>query len=187
MTDLDLVRRWIAARIRMILRTRRALMFTLALPLVILLLFGGLNNGNMVDVVGGGKLNFAQWYTPSIAIFSLCSACYTTVLIGLANARDRGLLKRVRGTPLPMATYVTSWLVGAALTGIASVVILFAVAVPALGVHIYVDMLPAAIVTLALGAATLASLGLAGRTIRATASETTPKAMMSPAKIATGR
>jgi ABC-2 type transport system permease protein len=177
-TDLALLRRWIAARIRMILRTRRALMFTLALPLVILLLFGGLNSGNLVNVVGGGKIDFAQWYTPSIAIFSLCSACYSTVIIGLANARDRGLLKRVRGTPLPMATYVTSWLVGAALTGIASVVVLFAVAVPALGVHVYADTLPAAVVTLALGAATLAALGLAVSSLVSSAEQAQPVAQL---------
>jgi ABC-2 type transport system permease protein len=51
--------------------------------------------------------------------------------------------------------------VGAALTGIAAVVVMFAVAIPALGVHIYPRLLPAAVVTLVLGAATLAALGMA--------------------------
>jgi hypothetical protein len=42
-------------------------------------------------------------------------------------------------------------LIAAALTGIATVVLLFAVAVSAFGVHVYARMLPAAVVTLTLG------------------------------------
>ena len=60
-----------------------------------------------------------------------------------------------------MPIYLGSWLTGAVLTGLASVVLMFAVAIPVFGVDIYPRMLPAAIVTLVLGAATLAALGLA--------------------------
>ncbi len=31
-------------------------------------------------------------------VFSLCTACYTTLALGLSTARDLGVLKRVRGT-----------------------------------------------------------------------------------------
>ena len=57
-------------------------------------------------------IRFAQFYTPAIAIFSLVTACYTTLVLGLATARDQGLLKRVRGTPLPMGIYLGSWVTG---------------------------------------------------------------------------
>ena len=60
-----------------------------------------------------------------------------------------------------MGIYLGSWVTGAAATGIAAVVLLFAVAIPAFGVEIYASTLPAAIVTLLLGAACLASLGVA--------------------------
>jgi ABC-2 type transport system permease protein len=161
--DLDLLLRWIAARIRLIVRMPRVLAFTFAFPLVILLLFGGLNQDQTVAAAGGapGDVPFAQFYTPSIAVFSLCTACYTSLVIGLATARDQGILKRVRGTPLPMATWLGAWLVGAALTGIAAVVLMFLVAIPVLDVHIYPRLLPAAVVTLVVGAATLSALGLA--------------------------
>ena len=65
----------------------------------------------------GGKVAFAQFYTPSIGIFGLTMACYTSVIVGIATARDMGLLKRVRGTPLPMGIYIGSWLTGAVLSG----------------------------------------------------------------------
>ena len=179
-SDLSLLRRWVAARIRLTLRNPRALMFTFVFPLILVTVFSALNSGARVAAMGdaGGKVAFAQFYTPSIAIFGLAAACYTGVVLGIANARAAGLLKRVRGTPLPMSIYLGSWLTGAALTGIASVVLLFAVAVPAFGVHVYARMLPAALVTLALGAATLAALGLAVASLVRTADQAIPVAQL---------
>jgi ABC-2 type transport system permease protein len=179
-SDLTLLRRWIAARIRMILRTPRALFFTLAFPLVILLLFGGLNHDTQVAAAGGagGDVDFAQFYTPSIGIFALTAACYSSLVIGISTARDKGLLKRVRGTPLPMSTYLASWITGAALTGIASVILMFAVAIPVLDVHLYPRLLPAAAVTLVIGAATLAALGVAVASLVKDADQAQPVAQL---------
>jgi ABC-2 type transport system permease protein len=161
------------------MRTGRAVVFTFAFPLVLIVLFNGLNGNATVDAVGAaGQVKFAQFYTPAIAIFSLTTACYTSVIIGIATARDSGLLKRVRGTPLPMSTYLGAWLAGAALTGIAAVVLLFAVAVPAFGVKIYLETLPAAIVTLVLGAACLSSVGLMVATLAKSADQAMPIAQL---------
>ena len=178
-SDLSLLGRWLRARVRIQLRTGRAVVFTFAFPLVLLVLFNGLNGNATVDAVGAaGKVKFAQFYTPSIGIFSLTTACYTSVIVGIATARDSGLLKRVRGTPLPMSIYLGSWLAGAALTGIVAVALLFVVAVPAFGVHVYARTLPAAIVTLGLGAACLASVGLAVATLSKTADQAMPIAQL---------
>jgi ABC-2 type transport system permease protein len=178
-SDLTLLGRWLGARVRTQLRTGRALAFTFAFPLVLVVLFNGLNGDAKVDAVGAaGQVPFAQFYTPSIAIFSLTTACYTSVIVGIAAARDSGLLKRVRGTPLPMSIYLAAWLAGAALTGIVAVVLLFAVAVPAFGVHVYAATLPAAIVTLALGAACLAAVGLAVATLARDADQAMPIAQL---------
>ena len=179
-SDLLLLRRWIAARVRLILRNPRAVVFTFAFPLLLVVLFTGLNGDARVAAMGsaGGKVPFAQFYTPSIGIFGLTAACYSSLILGIAQARDAGLLKRVRGTPLPMPIYLGSWLTGGALTGIASVVLLFAVAVPAFGVHVYPRMLPAAIVTLGLGAACLSALGLAVASLVRNADQAMPVAQL---------
>jgi ABC-2 type transport system permease protein len=159
--ELPLLRRWSVARIKLTLRTPRALFFTFVFPLMFVLLFNALNHGTQLDAIAGGKVAFAQYYTPSIGIFGLTMACYSGLIFGIATARDNGLLKRVRGTPLPMWTYLIAWSTGTILTGLASVALMFAVAIPAFGVHIYADQLPAAIVSLVLGAACLSALGMA--------------------------
>jgi ABC-2 type transport system permease protein len=175
-SDLTLVRRWIAARVRLTLRNKRAFTFTLAFPLLLVVLFSALNGNAQVEVADGVKERFAQFYTPAIGIFSLVTACYTTLVLGLAQARDQGLLKRVRGTPLPMGVYIGSWITGAASVGIAGVALLFAVAIPAFGVHVYTSTLLAAIVTLLLGAACLSALGLAVASLVRTAEQAMPVA-----------
>jgi ABC-2 type transport system permease protein len=178
-TDVALLWRWTRTRLTLMRRTPRAVFFTFVFPLMFLLLFASLNGDTRLDAfAGGGTISFAQFYTPSIGVFGLGAACYTGVALGIANARDTGLLKRVRGTPLPMSIYLGSWLTGAALTGIAAVVLLFAVAVPAFGVHVYARMLPAAIVTLAAGAATLSALGLAVASLVRTADQAMPAAQL---------
>jgi ABC-2 type transport system permease protein len=179
-TDLNLLRRWIAARVRITLRVPRATFFTFIFPLMFLLIFSALNGNALVDAPGGsgGKVPFSQFYTPSIGIFGLTMACYSSVIFGLTDARDRGLLKRVRGTPLPIPAYLASWLTAAVLTGIASVVLMFVVAIPAFGVNIYPENLPAATVTLLLGSATLAALGLAVASLVRSADQAMPVAQL---------
>ncbi len=142
------------------------------------MLFSALNGNAEVDAYGE-KVRFAQFYTPAIAVFSLVTACYTTLILGLSTARDQGLLKRVRGTPLPMGIYLGSWVVGrCGSPASAAVLLLFAVSVPAFGVEITARTLPAAIVTLLLGAACLASLGVAVASVVKSADQAMPVAQL---------
>lgn len=159
-SDLSLLARWIAARVKLTVRSSRAAFFTFVFPLLLLTLLSLTSRDRKVEVVGG-EVDFVQYYTPSIAIYALTAACYTTPIFALASARELGLLKRIRGTPLNPWVYMGAWLGAAILTGLASVVFMFVVAVPAFGVNIYPRLLPAAAVTLVVGAATLAAIGLA--------------------------
>jgi ABC-2 type transport system permease protein len=175
--DLSLLRRWIAARMKLTLRNPRAVTFTFAFPLVLVVLFNALNGGTRVTAAGA-RVDFSQFYTPAIGVFSLVVACYTTLIVGLATARESGLLKRVRGTPLPLGLYLGSWMTGAALTGLLGVLAMFVVAVPAFGVHIYASALPAAIVTLVLGAVCLTALGVAVASVVKSADQAMPVAQL---------
>ena len=150
---------WLKARLRLLARTPRATFFTFVFPLILLVMFDALNHSHVP--VAGGKVAFAQFFTPSIGIFALTSASYTAVIFGVATAREQGVLKRVRGTPLPMSVFLGSWLSAVVLTGVLSVTLMFVVAVPAFGVDVRPRLLPAALVTLVLGAAAIAAIGLA--------------------------
>ena len=85
-SDLSLGARWLGARLKLTLRNPRAVVFTLAFPLLLIVLFSGLNGNAEVSAMGAaGKVRFAQFYTPSIAMFSLIAACYTSLVVGVVS------------------------------------------------------------------------------------------------------
>ena len=99
LSSLLLLRRQIGYQNRLFRRTPIAAFFTLVLPLIFLVLFGALFDG--IDVAPGLEVDAAQFYAPGLAVFAAVSATYTNIGIGVAIYRDEGVLKRIRGTPLP--------------------------------------------------------------------------------------
>jgi ABC-2 type transport system permease protein len=151
---------WTVQQIRQLFRNPQASFFTVVFPLLFLVLFAGLSQGAQVPVPGG-KVAFAQYFTPSIATFAILSSCFTGLLIAIAMERDQLVLKRVRSTPLRPGIYIASRVAATVVMGTLTTVVLFLVGIFAFGVHVYVRMLPAAIVSFVLGAATFAALAMA--------------------------
>ena len=158
-SDTSLLLRWVRARFKILLRGPRGAFFTFIFPLIFLIIFDAANKGSSLSVTGG-KVDFVQFYTPGIAVFAVTTSCYQGLIILVANLRDQGILKRVRGTPLPPWIYLTALVSAAILAGLLSVLLMFVVAVPAFGIHIYWKLVPAAIVTLLLGAAAITAIAL---------------------------
>ncbi|HSK25091.1 MAG TPA: ABC transporter permease [Egicoccus sp.] len=138
-------------------RTPVAAFFTVVLPLMFLVLVGLATGNQLID----GRIRVAQFFTPALCAFGVAMATFTLPAISLAQAREQGVLKRLRGTPLPAAVYLVGRLVSAVLVALLSVVLLVTVAVVGFGVEIYAATLPAAAVTLLVGIVTFAALAFA--------------------------
>jgi ABC-2 type transport system permease protein len=97
-----------------------------------------------------------------MAAFSVISACYTNIAISVCFNRDAGILKRVRGTPLPGYAYILGRVIHAVIVGFILVVIC-----AAFGKAFYDAGLPSGAtllkftVMLLVGSASFAALGLA--------------------------
>ena len=142
---------------RIFWRTPIAAFFTLLFPLMFLIVFGLVLGSEEIEGTG---LTIAQFYAPALAVFGAVSATYTNLTIGTAIARDEGILKRVRGTPLPPWCYIAGRVGSAMYMGALSVVIMLAAGVIFYGVTIYSAPIPALILTFLVGVATFAMLGL---------------------------
>jgi ABC-2 type transport system permease protein len=130
--------------------------FTLVLPLLLLVLFGAIFGSEEV----GGGLTVAQFYAPSLAVFGAVSATYTNLGIRTTYARDEGILKRIRGTPLPPTIYMGGAIGSAIFIAAIAAIIMLAAGVVLYGLVIHVEAVPALIVTFFVGVACFASLGL---------------------------
>jgi ABC-2 type transport system permease protein len=96
-----------------------------------------------------------------VMVFAAVSACYTNLAISVPITRDEGILKRVRGTPLPSTVYVAARIVSAVWMSLLASVLMVVVGVVLFHVEVIWRLLPAAVVTLLVGAASFCALGLA--------------------------
>lgn len=143
---------------RLLWRAPIAAFFTLVFPLMFMVLFNLLNSGATLESLGG--IDFAQFFTPAIAVFAMVTAAYTNLVITTSMARDAGILKWVRLTPIPPAVHIGGRIGAAMWVGLSSVALMFAVGVVAFGVVIPWDRLPAVAAMMLLGAACFCALGV---------------------------
>jgi ABC-2 type transport system permease protein len=134
--------------------------FTFVLPLIFLVILNALLADD-TTAVDGGEVELSNFYVPAMAALSIVNACYTNIVMTVSIARDEGLLKRVRGTPLPGWAYLFGRIVHATLIALLLVVIVIAFGAVFYGVDVPTQTMPAFIVTIVLSAATFCALGLA--------------------------
>ena len=141
--------------------------YTAAFPLLLLLILGLLFGGEHIIVgetwVGEpvpGSVPFAQIITPAIAAYAVAMAGYVHVAGATAADRADGTLKRLRGTPLPPWAYLAGRILAA--IWIATLTSLVVIAFGALFTQMEVSWrgVPAAVVTMVVGAVAFAALGL---------------------------
>jgi ABC-2 type transport system permease protein len=138
-------------------RTPIAAFFTIVFPLMLLVLFTAIFGNEEIEGLG---ITTAQYFTPGLAVFAAVSATYTNLAIGTAIARDNGILKRIRGTPIPPWAYIAGRIVSAVYLAFIAMVLMMAVGVAFYGVQIIARTLPAALLTFVVGVSCFAALGM---------------------------
>lgn len=135
--------------------------FTLAFPLMFLLLFAAISGEFKIGIGGGREVSAAQFYAPGLAVFTAASATYTNIGISTAITRDEGILRRVRGTPLPRWVYLGGVVGSGVSIAVFGVLLMLVVGMIVYGVEVDLDRVLPAVVTFVVGTASFAMLGLA--------------------------
>ncbi len=141
-------------------RNPPAAFFTFVFPLIFLVLFNVIFGNNKI-IVPGGTTTEATFYVPAIAALSVITACYTNIAMTISYTRDDGILKRIKGTPLPVGAYIVARVLHAVLVGLLLVAIVVAFGVVFYSVDVPSNTLPAFFLTVIVGSAAFAMLGLA--------------------------
>ena len=84
---------------KMFWRNPSAAFFNFVLPLLFLALFGAIFAGSQEDL---------DIIVPGIAGMSIMTTTFVALAMNLVFLREQGVLKRLRGTPLPSANYLAS-------------------------------------------------------------------------------
>ncbi len=139
-------------------RNASAVFFAVAFPVLLVAIIPAVNGGGDLLMEDGQTLGV--FYAGAMAIYGAAVTAYVNMPQGVAEARDRGVLKRTGGTPLPAGTLVAGRVVGALavalLTGVVIVVLTAVAFRPA-----WPPGLPTAALVLTVAAVCFAVVGLA--------------------------
>ncbi len=86
--------------IRQFMRQRESVVFTLLFPLILLAIFGSV----FKDTIAPG-VTFSQYFVAGMIASGLVNSGFQQLAIVIPMERDFGSLKRLRGTPMPVASY----------------------------------------------------------------------------------
>ncbi|MEI6476161.1 MAG: ABC transporter permease [Actinomycetes bacterium] len=86
--------------IRQFMRQRESVVFTLLFPLILLAIFGSV----FKDTIAPG-VTFSQYFVAGMIASGLVNSGFQQLAIVIPMERDFGSLKRLRGTPMPLASY----------------------------------------------------------------------------------
>ncbi len=110
--------------IKQFLRSRESVVFTMLFPVILIVIFGAVFNRQITPGV-----TFTQYFVTGMIASGLMSVGFQSLAIQIPIERDRGVLKRLRGTPMPPAAYFVGKVVMVLAVGVAETVILLLVAV----------------------------------------------------------
>ena len=117
----------IRANLKMTLRDRTRIFWLLLLPAVLIVVFGSLVGGNSdskisVGVVNGEatpvaistqgiqdkNVNYVEFLVPGVLAMSIMNKGIVGLSAAFATMRERGILKRIKVTPFPLISFITS-------------------------------------------------------------------------------
>jgi ABC-2 type transport system permease protein len=86
--------------IRQFTRQKESVVFTLLFPLILMAIFGSVFTGEISNGV-----SFSQYFLAGMIASGLVNSGFQQLAINIPMERDDGSLKRLRGTPMPVASY----------------------------------------------------------------------------------
>jgi ABC-2 type transport system permease protein len=104
-------------------RNGQSRFFTVALPVIFLVIFASIFGGQHTVKVPGGTIPTSVFYVPGIITLGIIAASFMNLVLSVTAQRETGVLKRRRATPVPASALI----VGRSLT--AAVAALFITAV----------------------------------------------------------
>ncbi|GGK19043.1 transport permease protein [Pilimelia terevasa] len=131
MNALDLSWRRGRLELTQFLRSRESVVFTMAFPVIMILIFSSIFDWDLAPGV-----TFTQYFVSGMIATGLMTVGFQALAIQIPIERERGVLKRLRGTPMPPWAYFAGKVVLVAVIAAAETLLLVAVAVLFFGLRL---------------------------------------------------
>lgn len=129
-----------SVELKQFFRERDAVIFIFAYPIIMLAIFATVFGDSEIDAGPGQDLDFATYFLPGMIATGLLLSTFQNLAIGIAEERDNGALKRLRGTPMPASAYFLGKVGSVLTTSAVQVGLLLVVAATMFGVELPTDV-----------------------------------------------
>jgi ABC-2 type transport system permease protein len=140
-------------------RNPAAVFFTVAFPVILLLIFATVFGDQTLELRGG--IETTVYYVPAIITLAVISATMQSLAMSLVIAREEGRLKRGRGTPLPPWVFIAGRIGNSVVVALMMMALIAVIGRVLYGVDIPWRQLPEIVLVLVVGAASFCCLGIA--------------------------
>jgi len=144
-------------------RNPASVFFTVMFPVMFLVLLGVIVNGQTIHTQGG--IDATTYFVPAVITLALVSATMVNLAMNLTILREGGVLKRLRGAPLPGWVFIAGRIGNAFVTALLMFVLVTALGRVLFDVPVPWSRLGPLLVVLAVGSASFCALGVALTTI----------------------
>jgi ABC-2 type transport system permease protein len=141
-------------------RNRQSRFFTIALPVIFLVIFASIWHGDTVRVAGG-TIDESVYYVPGIITLGIVSAAFNNLVISVTASREAGIFKRRRATPIPAAVLIAARALTSMVVALGMTVILLVIGWVAYDATVPARTAPALVLAVLVGAAAFCCLGFA--------------------------
>jgi ABC-2 type transport system permease protein len=143
-------------------RNRQARFFTLALPVLFLVILASVIGAQTRNVkVPGGELDVSIYYVPGIMTLGIIAASFVNLVISVTAQRESGVLKRRRATPVPASVIVAGRALTSVVVALVITVVLLVIGWIFYSAHVPAHTAVALVITVIIGAVTFCCLGYA--------------------------
>jgi ABC-2 type transport system permease protein len=132
-------------------RNKRARIFTLAFPVLLLVVLSSVS-GDATTTFGGDTVSLRRFFLPGVMAMSIVTTCFAAMVQIIVTRRHLGIFQRRRTTPVPAHVLIAAQTLGTTILAAGAATVLLVVGKSAFGTGIGAGPLIAIAITFVLGA-----------------------------------
>lgn len=117
--------------VKQLFRDKESAVFTFALPMLLLIIFGSVFN---TDIAPG--VTFSQYFAAGMIASGIVYTSFQNLAITIPQERDDGTLKRLQGSPMPKASYFIGKIGMVFIVYVVQVILLMAIGIAFFGLSL---------------------------------------------------
>ena len=139
-------------------RNKRARVFTLGFPVLLLVVLSGLSGNSPTTTFDGASVSLQRFFLPGVLAMSIMTSCFAALVQVVVTRRHTGIYRRRRATPVPAHVLVVAQTLATTIIAAIAATILLVIGKAAFDIGIAPGALVAVAIAVVVGALSLCAV-----------------------------